>query len=252
MEEQELLEAQGRLTKKREALGLTERNGQKEPFTELTRTFKDAPEINADAFDYSSDLVEVKEEAMAARRKVLRPDLPLCGVDKRLLGYAFENFTGCDKLVKDLRGMYSESIVLRGTTGCGKTHLAVSIMREENTISSMAYFITVPDLLLLIRGSFRDGSGGESEKDIVERFSRYDILVLDDLGAEKTSAFSVATLHIILDRRIRKEKRTIVTTNLSLDDIEKTLGARIASRLAEMRVITINMPDYRKKRGKNG
>jgi DNA replication protein DnaC len=73
-------------------------------------------------------------------------------------------------------------------------------------------------------------------------------LCLDDLGAEKTTEYAITTLYLIIDRRIRNEMQTIITTNLSLDEIEATLGARIASRLAEMKIIKINMPDYRKKR----
>jgi len=75
-----------------------------------------------------------------------------------------------------------------------------------------------------------------------------DFLIIDDLGAEKSTEFSITTLYIILDRRIRELKTTIITTNLSMSQIEEHLGARIASRLSEMKNIKINMPDHRKRR----
>lgn len=166
------------------------------------------------------------------------------GIPKLYSGCTLENYEGNEKLVKDLQEIHSDGIILRGPTGCGKTHLAIAMIRAD----ARAYFITVPDLLLKIRGSF---SGGEhSEEEIVRRYSELPALVLDDLGSEKASEFSIAALYLILDRRIRDCRRTIITTNLSQDDIEKIFGARISSRLAGMENIKINMPDYRKKRGK--
>lgn len=107
-------------------------------------------------------------------------------------------------------------------------------------------FVTVPELLLEIRKSF--GKEDQDESKIVDKYSNVSLLILDDLGAEKCSEWAEATLYIIIDRRNRDEMMTIVTSNLSLPEIEQHLGARIASRLSDMKVINIKMPDYRKKR----
>ena len=168
------------------------------------------------------------------------------GVPKLFGGCTFESYQGNEKLVTDLIAIAGsdDHVVIRGNTGCGKTHLAVAMVRDRNVFKAL--FITVPDLLLKIRSSFNGGS--ESEDEIIGRYSEIPILVLDDLGAEKVSEFVIATLYIILDRRIRECRKTIITTNLSKEEIEATFGARIASRLAGMENIKINMPDYRKKR----
>ena len=108
-------------------------------------------------------------------------------------------------------------------------------------------FVTVPELLFEIRQTFKDDSF-ESEKSIVDKYSGVSLLVLDDLGAEKTTEWAESTLYLIIDRRNRDEKWTIVTSNLTLPEIEQTLGARIASRLSDMKVVNIKLPDYRKKR----
>lgn len=161
----------------------------------------------------------------------------------------FDNFQGNEKLVQDIKSISGDNLsaVLRGNTGCGKTHLAVAILQDQK--SYFCKFITVPNLLLKIRSSFNGGQGTETEEEIINSFVEYKTLVLDDLGAEKTSEFSITTLYLILDRRISEERQTIITTNLSQKEIEETFGARIASRLAGMINIKINMPDYRKKRG---
>lgn len=169
-------------------------------------------------------------------------------IPRRYRDCSFDNFIGNDKLVEKVMAMSGESIVLTGNTGCGKTHLAIAAMRhgiERGAIGIGAIFIPVPELLLKIRSSFREGAR-ETEADVIDRYAGCSCLILDDLGAEKTSEYSIATMELIIDRRYRSEAQTIITTNLSLLDIEEKLSARIASRLSEMNPIKINMPDYRK------
>lgn len=179
----------------------------------------------------------------------------------------FDNFIGNDKLVAELKNHKTGDIVLCGNTGCGKTHLAVSMMRRAiisdiNRVLGLdsgwewnceprilrPMFIPAPELLLEIRQSFRDESQ-TSEYGVIKKYCETGLLVLDDLGSEKASEYSITTLYIIIDRRDRDMLPTIITTNLSPKEIEDKLGARIASRLAGMKNIKINMPDYRKKRG---
>lgn len=157
----------------------------------------------------------------------------------------FESFSGNDKLVQGLIKLTDTGcdILLRGETGCGKTHLAVSMMLRAGN----GYFTTAPELLLRIRSTFNENSS-ETEDQVINDLCRHELLVLDDLGAEKTTEFAITTLYIIIDRRIRDAKRTIITTNLSLKEIEEKLDARIASRLSGMQNVRISMPDYRKKR----
>lgn len=184
------------------------------------------------------------------------------GVPAKYLESDFMSFAGNDKLVSELDKWSGGSVVLFGNTGCGKTHLAVAMMKksisahihaeiERNSSQPKSYeprFKSAPELLLEIREAFRPGAE-ESEREIINRYCTADLLVLDDLGSEKTSEYSIATLYLIIDRRDRELMPTIITTNLSQKEIEEKLGARIASRLAGMRNYKINMPDYRKKRG---
>jgi DNA replication protein DnaC len=181
------------------------------------------------------------------------------GVPKKHIGSSFENYKDGEAL-KDFLVQASkknEDVLLCGATGCGKTHLAVATLRSkiERSIKPFkdynptrpALFITVPELLFEIRQTFRDDSF-DTEKSLVDKYSSVPLLILDDLGAEKTTDWAESTLYLIIDRRNRDEKWTIVTSNLTLQEIEQSLGARIASRLSDMKVINIKLPDYRKKR----
>ena len=81
-----------------------------------------------------------------------------------------------------------------------------------------------------------------SSKDI----RRKKCLILDDMGAEKTSEWSIQTLYSIIDRRYRDEKQTLITSNLTLDEIAEKVGDRIASRIAGMcKVVEIKGKDRR-------
>ena len=149
---------------------------------------------------------------------------------------------------------YPGSLLFTGPTGCGKTHLAIATYREliKENRDGETLFITTPELLLEIRATFNTKKNiddpDQTEGQVIDKYSKVELLILDDLGSEKTSDFTIQSLYLIIDRRNRNLKPTIITTNLSLQEIEEKLDARIASRLSDMTVIKINMPDYRKRR----
>lgn len=151
-----------------------------------------------------------------------------------------------------------DSLYLTGQRGSGKTHMAAAMIREivmDKTpwhSTASLQWVSVPDLLLEIRASFRE-KAERSEQEIIEQYSECRVLVLDDLGAEKTTEWSLQTLYTILDRRYREERQTIITSNLSLDELADKLDDRIASRLSELcRVVVLSGPDRRLAKAKKG
>lgn len=172
-------------------------------------------------------------------------------VPPRFLKCTFDNFAGGDKIKAILKekGAWTDSILLYGTTGGGKTHLATAMLRyhlrEIAKTTNQVRFTTAPDILLSIRSCF---SRNMDELALVNGFADLGYLVIDDLGADKPTDWAIQTFYLILDRRSREELPTFVTSNLSIQSIENQYGARIASRLADMRTINLQMPDYRKRR----
>ena len=154
-----------------------------------------------------------------------------------------------------------DSIFLHGSPGIGKTHIAAALIREKILADNEAHYTypdksvrvympsypvmtTIPDLLLEIRECFNGGQ--ESESSIIERYSAKKCLILDDMGAEKTSEWSIQTLYSIIDHRYREEKQTMITSNLTLDEIAEKVGDRIASRIAGVcKVVEIKGKDRR-------
>ncbi len=128
--------------------------------------------------------------------------------------------------------------------GAGKTHLAVAIAWEcAERGESVAYW-SVPDLLDHLRSAFH-ADAAESYDSLYERARSVRLLVLDDLGADTSTAWAWGKVGQLVDHRYRTGAATVITTNLSLAE----LGAvedRIASRLMGGRgVVLEGVPDYR-------
>jgi DNA replication protein DnaC len=150
------------------------------------------------------------------------------------------------------------SLFVYGPRGTGKTHYACACIweiaktKDPNDIFTKppAIFLPVPELMLQFKQSYNQGAS-ETESDVLERYSRIETLVLDDLGAERVSEWSIQMLYLLIDRRYRGVKRTIVTTNLALGEIATKLDDRISSRLAEMCVqVKFEGQDLRLRRAK--
>jgi DNA replication protein DnaC len=133
-------------------------------------------------------------------------------------------------------------LLLRGGYGSGKTHLAAAISNFAVGMGVPTLFLTVPDLLDMLRFSY------DSEDTTFER--RFDeirnapLLVLDDFGTQNATGWAQEKLFQIINFRYINRLPLVVTTNLSLDEID----ARIRSRLTDPELVTdvrINATDYR-------
>jgi DNA replication protein DnaC len=134
-------------------------------------------------------------------------------------------------------------LLLEGTYGCGKTHLAAAIGNERLQRGELVMFITVPDLLDHLRSAYAP-SAEATYDETFERIRNAPMLILDDLGAESPSQWAKEKLFQLLNHRYSHRLSTIITTNIDLD----TLDPRIRSRLLDSELIKrakIISPDYR-------
>jgi DNA replication protein DnaC len=134
-------------------------------------------------------------------------------------------------------------LLLEGTYGCGKTHLAAAVGHARLEHGDLVLFITAPDLLDHLRSTY----GPTSEMGYDEMFDRIrgaQLLILDDLGAENPSQWAGEKLFQLLNYRYNHRLPTVITTNVDLDRID----GRIRSRLLDDEIIRqarITAPDYR-------
>ena len=133
-----------------------------------------------------------------------------------------------------------KGLLFYGDAGVGKTHLAVALMKETIVRKSAhAIFYEVRELLKLVRNTYRD-SAEMSELDVLKPVLEAELLVLDDLGAEKKSEWVDETMGLVVNTRYSERRLTVLTTNLR--DVDSTepgsfayhLGLRTRSRLKEM------------------
>jgi DNA replication protein DnaC len=140
-----------------------------------------------------------------------------------------------------------------GKPGLGKTHLSVAIVKEViNRTNARALFYDVRDLLKEIRNTFNPVVRS-TELQVVQPVMRAELLVLDDLGAEKTSEWVEETLNLIVNTRYNEKRLTIFTSNYPVledlsdpDNLVVRVGYRMWSRLHEMcDFVELKGVDYR-------
>ena len=133
-------------------------------------------------------------------------------------------------------------LLLLGSYGCGKTHLAASIANFAVSMGVPTLFLTVPDLLDWMRFSY--GSTETSFEERFEEIRNIRLLVLDDFGTQNATPWAQEKLFQLINHRYVNRLPLVLTSNQGLEDIEP----RIRSRLQDPALVTtvrILTPDYR-------
>ena len=159
-------------------------------------------------------------------------------------------------------------LLLMGPCGVGKTHLAVSALKEIVLRGHRGLFYDYRELLKAIQDSYNPESQ-TTEMSVLEPVLEAELLVLDDVGSSKPSLWALETVGHILNTRYNEKRVTLLTTNFLdadapdgaaapargagarppaiEDSLTDRVGKRIRSRLYEMcRTVGIFAPDYRK------
>lgn len=150
-----------------------------------------------------------------------------------------------------------------GPCGVGKTHLAVAIIQELIRKKNVAcYFYDFRELIRDIQNTFTPDSS-LTESEVLAPIFQKEVLVLDELGAKRTSAWVEETIFFIINNRYNNKKLTIFTSNYldkeeeedrrdsfykkGDDSLVDRIGVRLRSRLYEMcKIVEMWGDDYRK------
>lgn len=134
-------------------------------------------------------------------------------------------------------------LVLMGVNGCGKTHLAAAIANHLRTEGKQVLFIMVPELLDHLRSAFSPESRVHYDE-LFERVKKAPTLILDDFGEQSATPWAQEKLYQLINYRYNAKLATVITTCLSLDEIESRISSRMVDPTISL-VLNINAPDYR-------
>lgn len=128
-------------------------------------------------------------------------------------------------------GPGSGSLLLTGDPGLGKTFLSAAIAREVSAEGWSVVYDTAGHIFDRFEALKFGREEGEEASSDVGRIMHCDLLILDDLGTEMTTAFVQSALYQILNGRLLEKKATILSTNLKAAEIGRRYSPQIASRI---------------------
>ncbi len=136
-----------------------------------------------------------------------------------------------------------KNLLLIGPTGLGKTHLSTAVALFAAGRGFDVVYESAPDVFRAFEAEQFRGEGTTG------RYFSADLLILDDLGAEMQTAFTVATLYHLINTRALEGRATLISTNFTAEELKKKYASRITSRLfGEYRVLLFTGKDARQLR----
>jgi DNA replication protein DnaC len=169
------------------------------------------------------------------------------GITPRFLGSSFDNYRVddnpmaakaleiCQAYVNQFEENYrlGRSLILAGKVGCGKTHLASSIVQGViRSHSAQALIVSVAEIIRVSKGVMVKGAT-YTDTDVIRELAEVDLLVIDEVGAQKGSDYELGVLHEVLDRRYQLVRPTVVVSNLLVTELPTFLGLRALDRLRQ-------------------
>ena len=181
------------------------------------------------------------------------------GMSEAMRGFTFSNFETryytnpadmdgkvqwCRQFAKQIQsGECSQCLFLTGGVGRGKTHLSAAIANGVLEGGKTVIYRRAADLFELIR-QYRYEENRQKFEEMLEQLRTCDLLVIDDLGAERTTEFVVEQLVILLEERNYRNKPWIISSNLNINEIIQTYNDRTADRILDRAVLfKLDMPE---------
>lgn len=213
------------------------------------------PEKKVEPIDWAEEFRKREEEEAKERKIEAEKRRNRAFSDVRLKQWTFENDDNANSHITSVAKKYAENfyameqrgkgLLLYGGVGTGKTYIAACIINElvEMGIScKLTNFSRLANEWMA-----RDFS---EKQNFVDGLNTYGLLVIDDLGSERSSEFMNELIYSVIDTRHKSGKPLIVTTNLSGDDLKHPKdihSERVFSRLFEMCIpVEVKGADRRK------
>lgn len=201
-----------------------------------------------------SMIEQAKQEKKARKQKFIDSIFNQSTTNKALKQATVNNYQPHDETQKKAKATAIEyvktfdkdngkSLIMQGTYGTGKSHLAYAIAKAVKSQGYTVAFMHIPMLMERIKTTYNKGAA-ETTDQLVKELSNLDLLVLDDVGVENTE-HTLNKLFSIVDNRVGKNN--IYTTNFSDKELNQNQNwQRINSRMKQnARKVKVLGPDYR-------
>ncbi len=214
-----------------------------------------------DGYGHIIDAEGKARPCTCVRKEIFASEIETARIPKLYAAESLETFQpytsslrGCVVRVKEYVEKYSPAeprgLYICGSTGTGKTHLAIGILRGLIARGFDGVYYNVVDLLDAIRATYDPNAPGAPKGRLTQELNRQ-IFVLDDFGVQKTSTWVADRLYALINRRYQDCKTMIITSNIMAKDLPLKVENRLASRIIEMcNDIDIKADDYRLRRSK--
>lgn len=140
------------------------------------------------------------------------------------------NFHKCRDYAQNF-SEHSGNLLLYGSAGLGKTFLSTAIAKSVSEHGFSVAYDTAISILSHFETEKFGGQNAASASHHIRKYKNADLLIIDDLGAELTTAFTTSALYGLLNHRLMVCRPVIINTNMMPGDIEKRYSPAIASRI---------------------
>ena len=156
------------------------------------------------------------------------PDRTIPGSNYTYRGLMNRTYRDCIAYAKTF-DRKSGNLLFSGDTGLGKTFLSACIAKD---VAEQGYWVVYESAVHLFENLERAKFSGDADayRD-AEKYTACDLLIVDDLGTEMTGQFVTTALYTLINDRLLSGKATIISTNLTNEELEKRYSSQILSRL---------------------
>lgn len=183
--------------------------------------------------------LEQRERKKREHDDMVTRNRSICFEEKKMYQWTFANDDGCNAVIDRGKAYVANWLEMKkqnirylfwGPVGTGKSYTAGCIANaliEQEVIVKMTTFTTIIDDMFLL----------EEKTEYINALARYELLIIDDLGAERSSEYAIGIVFSVIDRRWRSGKPLIITTNLPLKALKEEPNPdkkRIYDRILDM------------------
>lgn len=171
------------------------------------------------------------EHRMLVRQLTLDACIPPVHEESTFENYVLENQNQLDAMqaCRDVVHGFVQSLLVFGPTGVGKTHLAVASIHEAIERERSARYVSEPVLFGEFLEAREARMGGDRQ--LLRRFSSYDLLVIDEVGKKELSEYQASVLFELIDDRWNNNKSTIYCGNITSTDFRTHFTDPMRSRI---------------------